>query len=345
MGKGEGKKGNGKPLGGLPDGFAERLDSMVGPSLAAQARATFVTRPTTLRLNRLKVPVAVDEYGKKQPDQLVQYLQQDGFKLERVPWYVDAYVLRSRTKRELTETPTYLDGNIYIQSLASMAPPLVLEPQPGERVLDLTAAPGSKTSQIAAMMGRRGELVANDNNKVRFFKLKHNMELLGVGNGVPKPEDGDWKFTLRLEHGADLCREYPNYFDKILLDAPCSAEARFVEGDPKTFGYWSERKIKEMAFKQRSLLFAAWGALKPGGVLVYSTCTFAPEENEVQIARLLERFSDVLVEPITVPMPQPLPALKNWKDKEFPAALKNTLRINPTRDIEGFYIAKLRKCA
>lgn len=344
MGKAKAKKG-GKSSGSLPEGFVERLDQMVGPSLATQLTNTFTVRPTTLRLNRIKTPVVVDEYGKKQPDQLVHYLQQDGFKLERVPWYTDAYVLRSRTKRELTETPAYVEGKLYIQSLASMVPPLVLAPQAGETVLDLTAAPGSKTSQIAAMMGRKGELVANDNNKVRFFKLKHNMELLGVGDGVVKPGETEWKFSLRLEHGADLCREYPNYFDKILLDAPCSAEARFVEGDPKTFGYWSERKIKEMAFKQRSLLFAAWGALKPGGTLVYSTCTFAPEENEVQVARLLERFPDVVVEKIDTILPPALPTLVEWKGKTFPAALKQTIRLAPTKDIEGFYIAKLKKCA
>lgn len=338
-------KGKTKISNSLPEGFAERLDEMVGPSLATQLRATFVARPTTLRLNRIKTPVALDQWGKVQPDQLPNHLQQDGFKLERVTWFPGAYILRSKTKRELTETAPYLEGKVYLQSLASMVPPLVLDPQPGEKVLDLTAAPGSKTSQMAAMMGRKGELIANDNNKVRFFKLKHNMELLGVGDGVAKNNTPEWNFVLRLEHGADVCREYPNYFDKILLDAPCSAEARFVEGDPRTFGYWSERKIKEMAFKQRSLLFAAWGALKPGGTLVYSTCTFAPEENEVQIARLMERYTDVSVETIEVPLPSALPFLKTWKGKELPAELKKTVRIFPTREIEGFYIAKLKKCA
>lgn len=338
-------KGKTRISNSLPEGFAERLDTMVGPSLASQLRATFVARPTTIRLNRIKTPLTYDQWGKVQPDQLPNFLQQDGFKLERVIWCPGAFIVRSKTKRELTETTAYLDGKIYLQSLASMVPPLVLDPKPGEKVLDLTAAPGSKTSQIAAMMGRQGELIANDNNKVRFFKLKHNMALLGVGDGVAKTNSPEWNFVLRLEHGADVCREYPNYFDKILLDAPCSAEARFVEGDARTFGYWSERKIKEMAFKQRSLLFAAWTALKPGGTLVYSTCTFAPEENEVQIARLLERFPDVIVESIDTPLPSPLPSLKSWKGKDLPAELKKTVRIFPTREIEGFYIAKLKKCA
>ncbi len=338
------KKKNKKPYSTvLPDKFPERLEAMFPGVLGTEILASFVERPTTLRINRIKCPVVYDIHDKKQPDEVIEFLKQAGFDLEQVAWYPDAYILRNKTKRELTETEPYKEGKIYIQSLASMAPPLVLDPKPGEKVLDLTAAPGSKTSQIAALMEMKGELVANDNNKVRFFKLKHNMELLGVGKGVVKDQDLPWKFMLRMEHGGDLCREYPDYFDKILLDAPCSAEARFVTNNPNTFGYWSERKIKEMAYKQRSLLFAAWGALKPGGRLVYSTCTFAPEENEFQIERLLDRYPDCELEKIGFPLPLPLPSLKSWKNKDLPVALQNTYRIKPTREVEGFFVAQLRK--
>ncbi len=326
----------------LPDKFPERLEAMFPGVIGNEVRASFVERPTTLRINRIKCPVILDTYGKKQPDEVIEFLKQAGFLLEQVSWYEDAFILQNKTKRELTDTEPYKLGKIYIQSLASMSPPLVLQPQPGEKVLDLTAAPGSKTSQIAAMMAMKGELVANDNNKVRFFKLKHNMELLGVGSGVSKDEAVEWKFTLRMEHGGDLCREFPDYFDKILLDAPCSAEARFVANNPNTFGYWSERKIKEMAYKQRSLLFAAWGALKPGGTLVYSTCTFAPEENEIQIERLLDRYSEAELQEITYTLPPALPALTKWKNKDLPN-LEKTYRIKPTPEIEGFFVALLKK--
>lgn len=316
----------------LPDKFPERLELMFSPSIAAEVRASFVERPTTLRINRIK--------GSKE---VIKELEADGFKFDRVSWCEDAFVLRSKTKRELTDTETYKLGKIYIQSLASLVPVLVLDPKPGEKILDLTAAPGSKTSQIAALMAGRGELAANDNNKVRFFKLKHNMELLGVGDGVVRDPAADWKFSLHMKHGGDLCRDYPEYFDKILLDAPCSAEARFVTNDPDTFGYWSERKIKEMAFKQRSLLFAAWAALKPGGTLVYSTCTFAPEENELQIDRLLERYSDAELIKINLDLPSALPPLKTWKGKDISKALSLACRIKPTPLIEGFFVAKLTK--
>ncbi len=313
----------------IPEIFLQRLTQMVGFSVAQTIEKTFVERPTTFRVNTIK----------SNCEEVLDSLRSAGFKVDRVAWYPDAFILRNKSKRDLTETELYQTGKMYIQSLASMIPPLVLDSQPGEKILDLTAAPGSKTSQIAALMGKQGELVANDNNKVRFFKLKHNMELLGVPHNDHKP----WSFILRMEHGAGLSSEYHEYFDKILLDAPCSAEARFVAGEPTTYGYWSERKIKEMAFKQRTLLLSAWQALKPGGTLVYSTCTFAPEENELQIIRLLDRFSDAILAPIKIKLPQALPPLKSWKGKELPPELKNTYRIMPTKEIEGFFVAKLVK--
>ncbi len=318
----------GQQSNAIPELFLERLNEMVGDSLFVRIKTTFVERPTTFRVNTLKAKKA----------EVKEILFSLGFKMKDVPWMPDAFILQHKTKRELTETDLYKQGKIYIQSLASMVPPLLVDPQPAEKVLDLTAAPGSKTSQMAAMMQSKGELVANDVNKVRFFKLKHNMEMLGVADERP-----DWVFKLRMEHGADLVREYPNYFDKILLDAPCSAEARFVEGERETYGYWKEQKIKEMAYKQRQLLLSVWNALKPGGLLVYSTCTFAPEENEAQVSRLLERFPDAEVVPMTLTGLQTLPPLKEWKGKPFHEGVNKTSRILPTHDIEGFYVACIRK--
>lgn len=335
----------------IPETFLNRLREMFGPAISNQIGKTFLERPTTFRVNTIK----------SNKGEVLAALRTNGFQVQEVHWYKDAFILKNKTKRELTELDLYTQGKIYIQSLASMVPPLVLDPKPGEKVLDLTAAPGSKTSQIAALMQKCGELVANDNNKVRFFKLKHNMEALGVADSAKE----DWKFVLRMEHGVGLCKEYPEYFDKILLDAPCSAEARFVGTDPKTFGFWHERKIKETAFKQRKLLFAAWQALKPGGILVYSTCTFAPEENEFQISRLLEAFKSddngkqgakglpnvvkvlpnkIKALPISIDLKK-APLVKAWKGKTLQKEVENCFRVMPGHNIEGFFIAKLGKVA
>lgn len=322
MGKNRGKKQS----HGMPEDFLEKLIGMFGISLVSQLKPTFIERPTTFRINTLK--------GKK--EQILEKLQQHGFKIERVSWYKDAFVLKSKTQRELTELDIYNNGEIYVQSLASMVPPLVLKPEPGEKVLDLTAAPGSKTSQMAALMNRQGELVANDNNEIRFSKLKHNMEILGVmGNDFLK---------LTLENGVTLAQKYPEYFDKILLDAPCSAEARFVDGEPATYGYWKEKKVKEMASIQRQLLSSAWNALKPGGILVYSTCTFSPEENELQITKFMEKVGDCELLDIDLPDLRRLLILKTWREQEInKEVVKKSFRIMSTKDIEGFFVVKMKK--
>lgn len=316
----------------IPASFWDRLGLIVGPTHLDQVKATFTQKPSTFRVNPIK--------AKK--EEVVQELHDLGFKFQEVPWCLGSYILENKTKREMVDLEMYSEGKIYMQSLASMVPPLILDPQPGDMVMDLTAAPGSKTSQMAAMMQQKGEMIANDNSKIRFFKLKHNMELLGVVDET-KPE---WSFTLRQEDGCDLCGDYIDTFDKILVDAPCSAEARFIEEDPKTFSYWSEKKVKEMAMKQRKLLFSAWYALKPGGTLVYSTCTFAPEENEVQISRLLNRFPDeAQMQDISgvIPGLKHLPGLKSWKERTFHPDITKALRIFPTHEVEGFFVAKIKK--
>ena len=147
-----------------------------------------------------------------------------------------------------------------------------------------------------------------------------------------------------MEHGAGLSREYENYFDKILLDAPCCAEARFDTTDPKSFRYWSERKIKEMAYTQRILLRAAWHMLKHGGILVYSTCTYAPEENEVQLQRFLEHSPDAEIVKIELSGLQSAPLVSSFKNIVISEQIKkNAFRIFPTSQVEGFFVAKMRK--
>ncbi len=329
MGKKRKKKKKLVFSGPIPEDFFARLTAMFGADLATELHASFVSRPTTFRINPF---VSLEK-------EVLDILAGEGFELDTVPWQSGVFILRNKEKADICDLKVYTDKMIYLQSLASMVPPVVLAPQAGDRVLDLTAAPGSKTSQIASMMDRTGELVANDKNKIRFFKLKHNMEQQGViGEGKE-----DWTVRLRMEPGTKLTAEYPEYFDKILLDAPCSSEARFVDGKPKTYGYWKERKINEMAYSQQKLLFAAWEALKPGGTLVYSTCTFAPEENEMQISALLDRVDDAEVFPIQIEGLESLPILTEWNGESIREEVQQCLRVKPTGDIEGFFIAKVRK--
>ena len=308
----------------LPEVFLNRLRVIV-PSQKWDVTANTFShpKPTTFRVNTLKTDAKT----------VREMLGQSGFRLEPVPWYSDAFVLRSGRLRELQETAIYQNGEIYVQALSSMVPALVLDPKPGEAVLDLTAAPGSKTTQIACLMRGEGVITANDNNKVRFFKLKANVELQSASNVV-----------LSLRHGESFGREHPEQFDRVLLDAPCSAEGRFDVHEPASFRYWKPAKIREMARKQKRLLLSGLSALKQGGVLVYSTCTFAPEENEQIVDWALRKSNGrARLERVTLPLSNQSAGLAGWEGKSFDQAVRQTARILPTADMEGFFIARFRK--
>ncbi len=309
---------------GLPEAFLERLRRIIPASHSAAALKSFTgPKPTTFRVNTLK----------STPEATRERLTAQGFKLERVQWYRDAMILQDGRLRELQETEPYKTGAIYVQSLSSMLPPLVLEPKPGETVLDLTAAPGSKTTQLACLMEGRGRIVANDNNKIRFFKLRATVELQGARN-----------VETTLRYGEAFGRELPETFDRVLADVPCSTEGRFDVSDPTSYKFWKPGKVREMARKQKRLIWSAVEALRPGGVLVYSTCTFAPEENEMVVHWALEKFKETLaLEPIPLGLSNCLPGLVEWEGKALHPSLKLTRRIVPTEEMEGFFVARLRK--
>ena len=308
----------------LPGIFIERLRKIIPSQKLDSVANTFAgPKPVTFRANLLK----------SSPAEVRQILGDRGFRLEPAGWYRDAFILRDGRLRELQETEIYKNGLIYVQNLSSMVPVLVLDPRPGETVLDLTAAPGSKTTQIAAFMQGQGKIVANDNNKIRFFKLKANVELQSAVN-----------VQVTLEYGEAFGRKRPGEFDRVLLDAPCSAEGRFDVREPASYRYWKPGKVKEMARKQKKLFYSAVSALKPGGVLVYSTCTFAPEENEAVVDWAIRKFPGALgLEKITLPFPNQMPGLSSWDGEAFDPAVRRSLRILPTGQMEGFFITKLRK--
>lgn len=245
--------------------------------------------------------------------------RESAIQFERIKGIPHAFAVKNRTDRELLELPFTLEGKIYLQGLTSMLPPLILDPKPGEAVLDLCAAPGSKTSQMAAMMTCRGKIIACEDNGVRFQKLVNTMRVQGAANVEPKHVDA----TL-LHH------DMPEAFDKILADVPCGAEGRINSKDVRSFSFWSEKNIIANAKLQRRLLRSAVAMLKPGGTLVYSTCTLAPEENEDMIAWLLEEFPFMKPAPVSLPFPS----------RKGPHGEATLL---PTKDYEGFFVAKLVK--
>jgi 16S rRNA (cytosine1407-C5)-methyltransferase len=306
--------------------FVRRLHQMVPDTQFETIMASFaVAKPTTLRVNTIKTTVA----------DFKTLFASLGIALMPVEWNDMAFIVRDMPLRELTELDAYKEGKFYVQSLSSMLPPLILDPRPGEHVLDLAAAPGSKTTQIAAMMANTGTIVANDTSRVRLYRLEANLKMQGVTNT-----------TVVNVDGRSLWQDHIEKFDKVLLDAPCSMEGRFRTDDPKSYEDWSLKKVKDLAHLQRWLLRSAVSATKTGGSIVYSTCTLSPEENEEVVDWLLKKEKGhVECEQVTLnrfSFDQPY---TKFGDKEYAHGIRKTARIMPSETMEGFYVAKLKKIA
>ncbi len=273
-----------------------------------------------------------------------------------VPWFPDAAVLPPDALRALQETAPAARGELFVQGLASMTAPLALAPRADERVLDLCAAPGGKTTLLACLMAADAErreaprapdaahdergaddattprLHANDGSRARVYKLRAVLEQ----QGVP-----DIETTAR--RGEGFGRTHAGAFDAVLLDAPCSAEARL---HPASDERWTSRRIPRLAGVQTRLLEAAVAATRPGGRIVYATCTFAPEENEAVVDRVLARHGATLsVEPLDLPLPDALPGLAGWGRRTWHEDLVHARRLLPAPGVEGFFLVRLRKSA
>lgn len=243
-------------------------------------------------------------------DTVLSALQAVGTTVERVPWNDAALIVRGIAMRDLTDMPVYHSGAVYVQSLPSMIPALALGIAPEMTVLDLCAAPGSKTTQMAALMHNTGTIIANDISRDRLFKLKANSNRMHVSNVVTS-----------LLPGAGIWRKYPNYFDAVLADVPCSMGQTYA---PKN--------LKMLVSRQKKLIRAAYSALKPGAYMVYSTCSPRIEENENVVEYLLRHESGARLVPIAIPH---LPA--DW------IAPSGTVRMLAHDEHEDFFVALIHK--
>lgn len=309
----------------LPEEFLERLKQITPSDKLDSVLHSFTQeKPVTFRANTLKLSA----------DELKKQLFLNNIEATQVEWYPDAFILDdTQAKETLTQSNLFKNGVLYIQSLSSMIPPLVMDPKPNQIICDLTAAPGSKTTQIAALMENTGTIIANDLSRTRIYKLLSNLAAAGVTNTQ----------TLTFP-GQALWKKYPNFFDSVLVDAPCTMEGRFTTNDPNSFTDWKPRKVKLLSQLQKYLLWSAFSATKPGGTIIYSTCTLEPEENEGVIDWLLQKEKGhVSIEPITLDIADKQPGLSAWKKKHYDPEIIQTMRILPSHLMEGFYIARLRK--
>ena len=252
-------------------------------------------------------------------------------------WYSDGLHVDGEQLEALKSSSLVSEGELYIQNAASWIPVLALDPKATEQILDMCAAPGGKTSHIAQLSRNQAHIIANDNSKPRLHKLESNLARMGASS-----------VECTLFDATQLSRHFPEEsFDKILLDAPCSGEGMMTLADDKSFDSWSVAHIKRLQQLQKRLIVQAWRLLKPGGTLVYSTCTIAPDENEAVVDYLLRHNENAtIVEPdLFRQIDNRVEAVRAWNDKQYATPIAGTLRLAPDQKIEAFYVATIAKRA
>jgi len=294
----------------------ERYRAIVGDFEAFRA-ACERPLPSAIRVNTITATV----------DEVRQALDEAGVTYEPVDWHEELFVLPDASPG--ANWP-YFHGWIHGQEEVSAVPAAVLDPQPGERVWDACAAPGSKATQLAALLDDRGEVVATDNDLGRISALRTNTERLGATNVAVTHEDAR-NHTLKPFGGAE--------YDRALVDVPCSCEGT-VRKNPDAFDEWDMSHVRGISGVQKDILERAVQATKPGGTVVYSTCTFAPEENEAVLDHVLASEGCELVE-FDLGLDHRA-GVTEWRDDEFDPSVSLAKRIYPHfNDTGGFFCAKL----
>ena len=255
----------------LPKIFLEEMQELLKEEFPAYIKSFEDESVQGIRVNTAKI--SVEEFQRLAP-----------FDLEPVPWTDNGFYVRS--KDQVSKHPYYFAGLYYVQEPSAMLPAATLKAQPGDAVLDLCAAPGGKATELGGRLGRKGILLANDISHSRAKALLKNLELAGVGN-----------LMVSSALPENLEAEYTGFFDKILIDAPCSGEGMFRR-DPAMLKSYAEHGPQYYAEIQREILKSAVPMLKPGGKMVYSTCTFSRLENEETIRWVLENYPDMRFVPL-----------------------------------------------
>ncbi len=300
--------------------FIERYSQLT--DFEAFKKASLQHPRKSIRVNTLKI--SVDEIKKR---------LEPSWNLTPVPWckegfWIEHNGIHEDKRRDIGNLIEHALGYIYVQDAASMIPPVVLQAKPGDIVLDMCSSPGSKATQIAANLDNKGFLVTNDYKGIRLAALGLNLQRMGATNILTNLSEG--RFFKDIE------------FDKILVDAPCSGTGT-IRKSLKTIKIWNPNLVKRLAATQKQLLKTAFECLKPGGTIVYSTCSCEPEEDEAVISNLLNTFDNAKAVPFDLPIIRGKPIME-FKGEVYHEDVKNTLRIWPQdNDTEGFFIAKIIK--
>ena len=296
----------------LPDTLTALLQQQYGADLTEKIIEGYrAHRPVTLRANTLKTTV----------EDVKTQLSQAGIVCRDVPWYADALVLEGATEADIEAMPMYERGEVYLQNLSSMIPPLLMDPKDGQTILDMAAAPGGKTTQLAALSGGKALITACEKNNIRAERLRFNLERQGANKVNVMQQDA---------------RQLDDFFsfNSILLDAPCSGSGTIALHEGEQSRRMTSDWLKKTVATQTAMLQKALKLLGKGREMVYSTCSILQMENEGVLNKCLKAANAEIV-PIDHPMMQHLPLL--------PTSIPGVVCVRPDEMHEGFFAAKIRK--
>lgn len=298
----------------IPQFLDEKLQNQYGEELTKKITNGYSKqRYATLRANTIKT----------EANNVAKELQKAVIEFDKVNWSDSAFIIKNATESDIRNLSIYKNGEIYMQSLSSMIPAIILSPNAGENILDMTAAPGGKTTQIAALSNNQCFITACEKNKIRLDRLKYNLEKQGATS------------TNVMNIDARKLDDFFS-FDKVLLDAPCSGSGTLNTKDENLEKYFTKELIQRSQKTQSELLQKAINVLKPGNEMVYSTCSILQEENEENIQKYIKKGLVEIV-PINLKQYEEIPKL--------PTKIEGTMCICPDELYEGFFVAKLRKKA
>lgn len=296
----------------IPDFLLDLLNEQYGKKITEKILEGYsASRKVTFRVNTLKSNV----------EKIENSLKKEKIEYEKVPWSEEAFIVNNVKEIDIQKLDIYENGEIYLQSLSSMLPPIILQPKENADILDMTAAPGGKTTQMASLSSNKSHITACEMNNIRIEKLKYNIEKQGASCVYIMQKDS---------------RQIDDFFsfDQILLDAPCSGSGTLNSEDNNISKYFTTKLIEKTTKSQITLLKKALKILKPNCEMVYSTCSILEKENEEIVKKAISGLNAEIV-PIDFEGIENLPLL--------PTKLKGTLCVCPNELYEGFFVVKLRK--
>lgn len=311
----------------FPNEFLEKIQKIYTPEELEIIQNGFhsTKRKTSFRVNTLK----------SNAQEIEKVLEKHNIAFQKVAFLKNAYILENADESDLWDLEIYKNGKIYLQSISSQLPIDILDINDFDKILDITAAPGWKTSQAAALLKNTGEIIANDNNSIRIDKLTTTIKKQWCQNVEVIKTDA------RLI--AEKYPQYEGYFQHIIADLPCSAEWKFNINKEKSFAFWNPGVVKRNFKLQKEIIKSIIPMLANWGTLIYSTCTLSPEENEEIVHMILSCFPELELQDIPLEWKYFKKGLTSFNEKVYRKTLNKTLRILPSEETEWFYIAKFTK--